>query len=111
MSIDTVVCVPTHARAENDMVYPLEYSFAHMGVGGVIPPGVRKSFYFDQEYPDVSFRMLDYDMWSHPVAVRSIKNEAVRLEQHVLKPLSPDTDQKAHALPSLRFLVVRMHGS
>jgi hypothetical protein len=68
-----------------------------MGVGGVIPPGVRKSFYFDQEYPDVSFRMLDYDMWSHPVAVRSIKNEAVRLEQHVLKPLSPDTDQKARA--------------
>lgn len=85
------------------MVHPLEYSFIHMGVGGIIPPGIRKSFYFDQvlvtlsdclcydyvtqnlftgsqEYPDVCFRMLDFDQWSHPVAVRTIKNEVICLE-------------------------------
>ncbi len=33
---------------ENLMVFPLEYSFVPMSVGGIIPPNTRKSFYFDQ---------------------------------------------------------------
>lgn len=51
-----------------------------------------------QEYPDVCFRMLEYDKWSRPVAVRTVKNEAILLEQQVFKPLTNAAEHKVRAI-------------
>ncbi|KAL6057274.1 Vacuolar protein sorting-associated protein 13D [Balamuthia mandrillaris] len=67
---------------ENLSIFPLQYTFPMLGVGGIVTANSSKSFYFNHEdYPAIKFRMLDYDVWSKEISLQKIANKTVQISK------------------------------